>query len=50
MLISKMKFCLSDKMPTKKVKIKKPKEMEKLENVFLILTLWGGILPLRQGF
>jgi hypothetical protein len=70
MLISKKQICLSDKMPPKKVKIKKRKKMgiskirkqffnfnffwghfvtkTKLENSFLILTFFGGILSIRQ--
>ncbi len=37
-----MQTCLSDKMPPKKVKIKKRKKMG-LENSFFILTFFGGI-------
>jgi hypothetical protein len=50
MLISKMQTYLSDKMPPKKVKIKKRKkwDLANLENSFLILTFLGGILSLRQ--
>ena len=50
MLNSKMQTYLSDKMPPKKVKIKKPKkwDLANLENSFLILTFFGGILSLRQ--
>ncbi len=50
MLISKVQTYLSDKMPPKKVKIKKRKkwDLAHLENRFLILTFWGGILSLRQ--
>ncbi len=50
MLISKKQTCLSDKMPTEKVKIKKRKkwDLAKLENSFLIITFFGGILSLRQ--
>jgi hypothetical protein len=42
---------LSDKMPPKKVKIEKRKkwDLAKLENSFSIITLWGGILSLRQA-
>jgi hypothetical protein len=44
MLISKMQTCLSDKMPPKKVKIKKRKKwyLTRLENSFLISTFGGG--------
>jgi hypothetical protein len=50
MLISKMQTYLSDKMPPKKVKIKKRKkwDLASLENSFLLLTFFGGILSLRQ--
>jgi hypothetical protein len=50
MLISKMQTYLSDKMPPKKVKIKKRKKWDSanLENIFLILTFLGGILSRRQ--
>ncbi len=50
MLISKMQTYLSDKMPPKKVKIKKRKKWDfaNLENSFLILTFLGGILSLRH--
>ncbi len=50
MLISKMQTYLSDKMPPKKVKIKKRKkwDLANLEFSFLILTFLGGILSLRQ--
>jgi hypothetical protein len=50
MLVSKMQTYLSDKMPPKKVKIKKRKkwDLANLENSFLILTFLGGILSLRQ--
>jgi hypothetical protein len=46
MLISKQQTCLRDKMPPKKVKIKKRKkwDLAKLENSFQILTFFGGIL------
>ncbi len=52
MLFSKMRTYLSDKMPPKKVKIEKRKkwDLEKLENSFLIITFWGGILSLWQVF
>ncbi len=45
-----MQTYLSDKMPPKKVKIKKRKkwDLANLENSFLILTFLGGILSLRQ--
>ncbi len=44
MLISKMQTYLGDKMPPKKVKIKKRKKigLTKLENSFLIITFWGA--------
>jgi hypothetical protein len=50
MLISKMQTYLSDKMPPKKVKIKKRKkwDLANLENSFLISTFLGGILSQRQ--
>jgi hypothetical protein len=50
MLVSKMQTYLSDKMPPKKIKIKKEKkwDLANLENSFLILTFLGGILSLRQ--
>ncbi len=50
MLISKMQTYLSDKMPPKKLKFKNKKkwDLTNLENRFLILTFWGGILSLRQ--
>jgi hypothetical protein len=51
MLIKKMQTYLCNKMPPPpKVKIKKRKkwDLAKLENSFLILTFWGGILSLRQ--
>jgi hypothetical protein len=50
MLISKLQTYHSDKMPPKKVKIKKLKKLDlaNLENSFLILTFLGGILSLRQ--
>ncbi len=49
-LISKKQTYLSDKMPPKKVKIKKLKkwDLANLEFSFLILTFFGGILSLRQ--
>jgi hypothetical protein len=52
MLISKMQTYLCDKMPPKKVKIKKRKkwDLANLENSFLIITFFGGILSLRQVF
>ncbi len=45
-----MQTYLIDKMPPKKVKIKKRKkwDLANLENSFLILTFLGGILSLRQ--
>ncbi len=50
MLISKMQTYLGDKMPPKKVKIKKRQKIgtANLEDIFLILTFFGGILSLRQ--
>ena len=50
MLISKMQTYLSDKMPPKKLKLKNDKkwDLANLENSFLILTFFGGILSLRQ--
>ncbi len=51
MPISKMQTYFSDKMPPKKVKIKKNEkkcDLAKFENSFLIITFWGGILSLRQ--
>ncbi len=50
MLISKLQTYLSDKMPPKKIKIKKRKkwDLANLELSFLILTFMGGILSLRQ--
>jgi hypothetical protein len=50
MLISRKQTCLNDKMPPKKVKIKKRKKWNfaKLDYSFLILTFWGGILSQRQ--
>jgi hypothetical protein len=44
MLISKLQTYLSDKMPPKKVKIKKRKkwDLAKLENSFLIISFFGG--------
>jgi hypothetical protein len=44
MLISKMQTYLSDKMPPKKVKIKKRKnwDLANLENNFLIITFLGA--------
>jgi hypothetical protein len=51
MLISKMQTYLSDKMPPKKVKNKKNDkkwDLANLENSFLILTFFWGILSLRQ--
>ncbi len=52
MLISKVQTYLSDKMPPKKVKIKNDKkwDLANLENSFLILTFFEGILSLRQVF
>ncbi len=45
-----MQTYLGDKMPPKKVKIKKQKkwDLANLENSFFILTFLGGILSLRQ--
>ncbi len=45
-----MQTYLSDKMPLKKVKIKKRKkwDLANLKNSFLILTFLGGIFSLRQ--
>ncbi len=50
MLMSKMQTYLSDKIPPKKVKIKNEKkwDLANLENSFLILTFFGGILSPRQ--
>ncbi len=50
MLISKMQTYFSDKMPPKKVIIYKQKKWDfaKLDNRFLILTFFGGILSLGQ--
>ncbi len=44
MLISKMQTCLSDKMPPKKVKIKKRKKMglSKIRKQFFIYNFFGG--------
>jgi hypothetical protein len=50
MLISKMQTYLSDKMPPKKVKIKKRKVigLSKYRIQFFNFTFFGGILSLRQ--
>jgi hypothetical protein len=50
MLISKMQTYLSDKMTSKKLKLKNEKkwDLAKLENSFLILSFFGGILSLIQ--
>ncbi len=45
MRISKMQTYLRDKMPLKN---EKQWDLAKLENSFLILTFWGGILSPRQ--
>jgi hypothetical protein len=50
MLISKMQTYLFDKMPPKKVKIKKPKKLglSKFRKQFFNFNFFGGILSLRQ--
>jgi hypothetical protein len=50
MLISKLQTYLSDKMPPKKLKLKNDEkwDLANLENSFLILTFFGGILSLKQ--
>jgi hypothetical protein len=50
MLISKMQTCLCDKLLLKKLKLKNEKiwDLAKFENGLLNLTLFGGIISLRQ--
>ncbi len=45
-----MQTYLGDKMPPKKLKLKKRQKLNlaNLKNSFLILTFFGGILSLRQ--
>ncbi len=52
MLISKMQTYLSDKMPPKKVEIKKRKkwDLANLEFSFLILTFFGGLFITKTSF